>query len=260
MKRILIIIPALLLAAPVAWALDGKDKEPPKSAQSATTPKGEFDALKSQYDQAMQERQKALEKYQAAQQQMMNAARQNMDFAEKNAKDATAFDALLWLVGNPPDMQLRQRAAAALVKDHLENEKIGEACAALAQMANGEQQVRAIMEKAKARKVQGPSRLALAPFFKQQATRACADAQKEKFTTDAVKMLEEIIANYGDVQVGDKKLGDTAKEHLAVIKALANLNVGNEVPDIVGPDVDGKQFKLSDYRGKVVLLDFWAHW
>ena len=28
-------------------------------------------------------------------------------------------------------------------------------------------------------------------------------------------------------------------------------------PDIVGTDQDGKEFKLSDYRGKVVLLDFW---
>jgi cytochrome oxidase Cu insertion factor (SCO1/SenC/PrrC family) len=28
-------------------------------------------------------------------------------------------------------------------------------------------------------------------------------------------------------------------------------------PDIVATDQDGKEFKLSDYRGKVVLLDFW---
>ena len=24
--------------------------------------------------------------------------------------------------------------------------------------------------------------------------------------------------------------------------------------------LDGRHFKLSDYRGKVVVLDFWGHW
>ena len=24
--------------------------------------------------------------------------------------------------------------------------------------------------------------------------------------------------------------------------------------------LDGQKFKLSDYRGKVVVLDFWGHW
>ena len=39
-----------------------------------------------------------------------------------------------------------------------------------------------------------------------------------------------------------------------------NLSIGNTAPDIVGEDTNGEKFKLSDYRGKVVLLDFWAHW
>ena len=38
------------------------------------------------------------------------------------------------------------------------------------------------------------------------------------------------------------------------------LQIGMEVPDIVGEDVDGVPFKLSDYRGKVVVLDFWGFW
>jgi hypothetical protein len=38
------------------------------------------------------------------------------------------------------------------------------------------------------------------------------------------------------------------------------LQVGMQVPDIVGEDVDGVVFKLSEYRGKVVLIDFWGFW
>lgn len=36
--------------------------------------------------------------------------------------------------------------------------------------------------------------------------------------------------------------------------------VGDTAPDIEGTDVDGKAFKLSEYRGKVVMLDFWGDW
>lgn len=32
---------------------------------------------------------------------------------------------------------------------------------------------------------------------------------------------------------------------------------GKRAPDITGEDADGVRFKLSDYQGKVVLLDFW---
>lgn len=38
------------------------------------------------------------------------------------------------------------------------------------------------------------------------------------------------------------------------------LAIGQRAPEIDGPDVDGKRFKLSDYRGKVVILDFWGNW
>ncbi len=36
--------------------------------------------------------------------------------------------------------------------------------------------------------------------------------------------------------------------------------VGKRAPEIRGVDLDGKRFKLSDYRGKVVVLDFWGNW
>jgi cytochrome oxidase Cu insertion factor (SCO1/SenC/PrrC family) len=35
-------------------------------------------------------------------------------------------------------------------------------------------------------------------------------------------------------------------------------DAGKTAPEIAGIDADGTKFHLSDYRGKVVLLDFWA--
>jgi hypothetical protein len=41
---------------------------------------------------------------------------------------------------------------------------------------------------------------------------------------------------------------------------IEGTEVGNLAPEIKGQDVDRKAFKLSDYKGKVVLLDFWGYW
>jgi hypothetical protein len=37
-------------------------------------------------------------------------------------------------------------------------------------------------------------------------------------------------------------------------------SVGARAPEISASDLAGVPFKLSDYRGKVVLLDFWGLW
>jgi len=44
------------------------------------------------------------------------------------------------------------------------------------------------------------------------------------------------------------------------VNAKVGFEVGNLAPEIIGEDIDGKKFKLSDYRGKVVVLDFWGDW
>jgi len=36
--------------------------------------------------------------------------------------------------------------------------------------------------------------------------------------------------------------------------------IGAPAPELEGEDFDGKSFKLSDYRGKVVVVSFWASW
>jgi len=38
------------------------------------------------------------------------------------------------------------------------------------------------------------------------------------------------------------------------------LTVGKKAPEIVGKDLDGADMRLSDYRGKVVVVMFWGEW
>lgn len=43
-------------------------------------------------------------------------------------------------------------------------------------------------------------------------------------------------------------------------RAPERVKVGRAAPEISGEDLNGQVFRLSDYRGKVVLLSFWANW
>ena len=44
------------------------------------------------------------------------------------------------------------------------------------------------------------------------------------------------------------------------LNEIRNLQVGKIIPDLQSEDLNGKKVKLSDYRGKVVVLDIWATW
>jgi len=46
----------------------------------------------------------------------------------------------------------------------------------------------------------------------------------------------------------------------STIFEIERLQIGMAAPDVEGEDLDGVAFKLSDYLGKVVVLDFWGDW
>lgn len=74
----------------------------------------------------------------------------------------------------------------------------------------------------------------------------------------ALMYFHEVANDYGDViQYRKRTLADAAR---GAIFEMTNLAIGKEAPDIVAEDIDGVEFALSDYRGKVVVLDFWGNW
>jgi hypothetical protein len=57
-----------------------------------------------------------------------------------------------------------------------------------------------------------------------------------------------------------KRSDSSAKSTKPKTPPKIGLQVGNLAPEIEGEDIERRTFKLSDYRGKVVMLDFWGHW
>ncbi len=48
-----------------------------------------------------------------------------------------------------------------------------------------------------------------------------------------------------------------SQESLAGEEELA---IGKPAPEIIGANVDGEEMRLSDFLGKVVVIDFWGDW
>ena len=91
-----------------------------------------------------------------------------------------------------------------------------------------------------------------AAIFGKDYLQTFRQSEPEKRITE----LFEKATKYGDVKMPyGGTVGQQARSELYEIR---HLSIGKVAPDIVGKDQDGKTFKLSDYRGKVVLLYFWV--
>lgn len=74
---------------------------------------------------------------------------------------------------------------------------------------------------------------------------------------DALKQYAVAVEKYANVRTYKGELSELAGREKFKIE---HLSVGGNAPEIIGEDIAGKAMKLSDYRGKVVLLDFWGDW
>lgn len=72
---------------------------------------------------------------------------------------------------------------------------------------------------------------------------------------EAEALLARIETDYAEKDF----LGMSGKEFTTGARhEIEHLREGQPAPDFELPDQDGLRFKLSDYRGRVVLLDFWG--
>jgi peroxiredoxin len=87
---------------------------------------------------------------------------------------------------------------------------------------------------------------------------ASSYAQEEKFES-AEKMYRRIL---DESSPEDTRVRQAVQKEMKMLEARKKLSPGS--PAIAFPEdartLDGKEISLSDYRGKVVLIDFWATW
>jgi hypothetical protein len=176
--------------------------------------------------------------------------------AEDNLADPVAADALSWVVQNATGSEFVQKAMDRLLDKFPDHSSIERICATLGRndSKDAEKALRKIVEKASKPNIKAAATLALAKNLAMQ-TDALGDkpAEGDKVAAEAEKQFAAAIELYKD-NAAQKSAAE--KE----LKAIKTLRVGKEAPEIKAPDLDGKDFKLSDYRGKVVLLDFWGNW
>jgi hypothetical protein len=290
MSRIAGGVLAVLLALP-ALAADDKPKDKPQ------TPKEQYEALVKEYNDQMQEFQKA---YSAAKtDEERNKAFSEkypkpdkltpkfLELAEKNPKDPAAIDALVWVVnynrGQPGKDNPRAKALEILLRDHPDSDKVGTICMQMAYdyEKSAETFLRTVLEKNKNKDVQGQATLALAQYLKRRGelvgqikdhpdaveriqnflgkdyVEELKKADVAKLNKDVEGLFDTAISKYGDVKAGRSTIGKQAEGELF---ELRNLVVGKAAPEVEGEDIEGSKFKLSDYKGKVVLIDFWGNW
>jgi hypothetical protein len=203
--------------------------------------------------------------------------------AERERGKQDAYDALAWVHRYSQDRAAKAQAFALLERDHAESEALAELCSQLYVIeVEAEAFLAKLAEKSPYRAVRGQALHALGQLFMRRASLAqrLAEVEEEELasyrenygaeTVAAVRAadpaavrraaeaaFERVAADYGDLESWRSTLQVSAERNLF---ELRNLGLGQVAPDIAGEDIEGVAFKLSDYRGKVVVLDFWGNW
>ncbi|MCP5535185.1 MAG: redoxin domain-containing protein [Akkermansiaceae bacterium] len=250
----------VISGGPVVFGQAGQAVAPPSptaaTTTAATTVKEQIKAASKAFDKQNMEFMKMLraEKDNTKKRELYKTGRPDpsgtvnliLKLARENPKADGVENGLVWTlrVANPTQ---RREVTQFMLTHYQDSKSIGNLAQYYGRMyGGGEPELREIVEKAGNEAV----RLGATYYLAEKLMNNKATQQ------EGLTLMKQLARTPGL----DKKNPNLLAQANIKIMVLEKLGIGCIAPDIVGTDHEGKEFKLSDYRGQVVLLDFWGIW
>ncbi len=181
-------------------------------------------------------------------------------FAEKHRGSDAGLEAELWLFSgcwwSRKDGSMNEKAAVVadrILEHYKDSEELGKMLdlAYVFSTAQKEEYGQRLLKLSQQPGVQAAVHMMLGKLYQRSK-----DTDKRKASREHFLLLSK---KFKGVPYRSTTYGAMAEAFLHP-HATEVLAIGKLAPEITGTGVDGKAMKLSDFRGKVVVLDFWGDW
>ena len=254
----------------VAPAQSTKAKDQKPAAKEAPAPKDDhakkFDEIKARHEQASKDFEAKIEAVKddkAARAKLMEEEMpekkffaEYQEFAKAAKGTEWAAKALVQVAMMSPMLEEEEAAKAAvqtLLDEHIASPEIA-VLVFLAPYILGEEEGPKAVEKIKEKNSTKPVKAA---FLYQEAQKV--EQTKGEEAEELLGLYKRLATEFKDLKMpwGEQTYGAIADGWIFVRE---NLAIGKVAPDFETVDENGVKWKLSDYKGKVVILDFWGMW
>ncbi|MCI0339621.1 MAG: redoxin domain-containing protein [Planctomycetales bacterium] len=177
------------------------------------------------------------------------------DLAARARGTKTALDSHVWLLGNSggmgePDPKLVAETTDTVLADFIASPDLEDFAKRIASYPlppeKADSAYRLVVDRSPHRKVKAAAMLSRANAILQDAS--ASDDRK----SEGASLMASLIKDFSDTPYGAEANGFLFEKE--------RLQLGMEIPDFEATDQDGMKFRLSEYRGKIVVVDFWGFW